>query len=107
MRDPRLDPYTEDVLAELMPEAQRRMRDVPVPSRVAARDEPCADPSACDLPGHGRQAAQQHDPGPRGYTAPAPPPAELGFDLAKWNRMSRAERRAVLRYARKQAPGGR
>jgi predicted Fe-S protein YdhL (DUF1289 family) len=41
------------------------------------------------------------EPGPR-YTAPAPPPAELGFDLAKWNRMSRAERRAVLRYAKKQ-----
>lgn len=36
-----------------------------------------------------------------GRTAPAPPPAELGFDLAKWNRMSRAERRAVLRYAKK------
>lgn len=35
------------------------------------------------------------------YTAPAPPPAELGFDLAKWNRMSRTERRAVLRYAKK------
>lgn len=39
-------------------------------------------------------------PGPR-YTAPVPPPASLGFDLAKWNRMSRAERRAVLRYAKK------
>jgi hypothetical protein len=37
------------------------------------------------------------------YTVPTPPPPELGFDLAKWNRMSRPERRAVLRYARKQA----
>lgn len=36
------------------------------------------------------------------YTEPKPPPAELGFDPAKWNTMSRAERRAVLRHARKQ-----
>lgn len=31
---------------------------------------------------------------------PKPPPAELGFDPVKWQRMSRPERRAVLRYAR-------
>ena len=36
--------------------------------------------------------------GRRRYTVSAPPPPELGFDLAKWNRMSRAERRAVIRY---------
>jgi hypothetical protein len=32
---------------------------------------------------------------------PKPPPTELGFDPVKWQRMTRAERRAVLRYARK------
>lgn len=113
MRDPREMSMVEReaALAELTPEAQHRMRPVPaevleldrvqprdivaavearVPSRVAARDEPCADPDNCDLPGHG----------PR-YTAPVPPPVELGFDLVKWNQMSRVERRAVLRYAKK------
>jgi len=35
------------------------------------------------------------------YTPPTPPPAELGFDVDKWNRMSRAERRAVLRFAKR------
>jgi hypothetical protein len=35
------------------------------------------------------------------YTPPVPPPAELGFDIDKWNRMPRAERRAVLRFAKK------
>lgn len=32
---------------------------------------------------------------------PAPPPAELGFDPVKWRQMSRAERRAVLRHAKR------
>lgn len=73
MRDPR---EYADALAELTVEAQHRMRPEP------AVEEP------------------QPVPGPR-YTAPVPPPADLGFDLAKWNRMSRAERRAVLRYAKK------
>jgi len=36
------------------------------------------------------------------YTPPAPPPAELGFDPEKWRSMNRAERRAVLRYAKRQ-----
>lgn len=31
---------------------------------------------------------------------PKPPPAELGFDPEKWARMTRAERRAVTRYAK-------
>jgi hypothetical protein len=31
---------------------------------------------------------------------PKPPPKELGFDPVKWQRMSRSERRAVLRYAK-------
>lgn len=32
---------------------------------------------------------------------PKPPPAELGFDPEKWQRMTRVERRAVIRHARK------
>lgn len=32
---------------------------------------------------------------------PAPPPVELGIDPAKWRAMSRPERRAILRAARR------
>jgi hypothetical protein len=74
MRDQRAEP-----LPALDPYEQYRHREVSE-SYVPAEPEPAK--------------------GPR-YTAPAPPPPELNFDLAKWNRMSRAERRAVLRYAKR------
>lgn len=69
-------------LDELTVEAQHRMHEVDVP--IDSEPEPM--------------------PGPR-YTAPTLPPPELGFDVAKWRTMSRPERRAVLRYAKKQARG--
>lgn len=38
--------------------------------------------------------------GPR-YTAPAPPPADLGIPVDKWRHMTRAERRALLRAVKR------
>lgn len=59
-----------------------------VPSRVQARDEPCADPASCDLPGHDHPAA-----------TPRVPPWVR--DPVKWASLSRRERRALERHHRK------
>lgn len=59
-----------------------------VPSRVQARDEPCADPAACDLPGHGHAVV----------------PSWVR-DRAKWLTLSRAERRALRRHHERQQRG--
>jgi hypothetical protein len=81
---------------ELAAHRQQLARDVEVlaeradvPSRVLARDEPCADPASCDV--HGKPT-------------PARVP-EWVKDPAKWRSMTRADRRAVERHHRKQTRG--
>lgn len=99
MEDPRLNPRLGDtealaIMGDPVAYRQQLARDVEalaeradVPSRVLARDEPCADPASCDV----------HAPA---RTLPAVP--EWVQDPAKWVTLSRADRRALERHHRKQ-----
>lgn len=85
-----LDPGAVRVAAELVHRgAPLDVEPQRVPSRVQARDEPCADPDNCDV-------------------HPKPTPARVPDwvqDRAKWQAMSRTERRAVERHHRRVSGG--
>lgn len=74
-------PWLDESHDEASAEAER------VPSRVQARDEPCADPGNCDV----HTVAKP--------TLPATPPWVT--DVQKWQDLSRAERRQLERHHRK------
>lgn len=76
----RLVPSDFPVLDPTHPDGPRKMLDVRVPG---VDDE-------------------QPEPAPARRIEPKPAPIELGFDPVKWAAMPRAERRAVLRHARRQ-----
>jgi hypothetical protein len=104
MRDPREDPYPDnldDLLPPTHPNGPRRMRDVPAPC------DPREDPIVDELLPDGAGVAG-HWPAEHGTVTPVdkrqkphPPPDDMLVDPAKWAALTRAERRALARHHRK------
>lgn len=97
MRDERYDPYGEDAVvegwaAEHLPPLKPVTTDELGPDVVQPRDAVAA---AEQIAFYGADQVESIR-----RDLPKPPPAELGFDPVKWQRMTRAERRAVTRYAK-------
>jgi hypothetical protein len=96
MRDPRIDPYDDEQVVPYPPTHPSGPRSIiaDVPSRVLARDEPCADPANCDV--HAPYVAAV-DEAVEQLAERAKVPAWV-LNPEKWQSLSRAERRATARH---------
>jgi hypothetical protein len=115
------DDFGDPMLPPTHPNGPRKMRAVPVLCSSTRNSKGCGHPvddhvgthtprPDCDCCSWRQNEPEPADPQLAFYGAntvnshrrdlPKPPPADLGFDPAKWARMTRAERRAVTRYAR-------
>jgi hypothetical protein len=83
------------ILDPTHPDGPRKLRPVADDGLVPLAVLPSGSVAAEQLAFYGSELVEQVQ-----RDLPKPPPAELGFDPLKWRQMTRAERRAVLRYAK-------